>query len=377
MTQTAADPAAPPAKPGPGRPRTKKLVSPGGTFIPRMPTNGEDLVAEWELPQAAWKEGRIKVIRKVYASPVDELLAESNVMDYSMAGLAQAFGPGDYQVLLSADSMRRWTAHSCKLSVSPDYAASAGFQPFRQAAPAAPQRPALPDLSAANALQDVSDAMGENRPLRVRDLASLMQQVSQETARAIQHQQPVNGMGPDQVMAFMTAMNQINDRAEEKMLRMFSTMQGAEPRPASDEPTWGQLLGPALQAIMAGLQRPPAAPVPLPPAPVANPTTLEPETMTIPDGMTEAECRSFGAAVAMLRPFNFLIAQALKSNPNTDQVAEELAEYVPGPCVDQLHRLAALTAERGPGVLAIISNDLATPRGAQLIAAISTHLQGD
>jgi hypothetical protein len=366
MTQTSTDQSTilPPKRTRGGARNLPQAVPGEGSFQPLLPTSGMDLITQWDLPESAWAEGRIKITRNRYASQVLELVDEVSIQDYAMAKIAKRYGPGDYFLYLSPSRGGLWKQKNCKICLSAEYAESVGYRQYQEPT----ERPPLPNLREASALQAVSDAMGENRPLTVRDLAGIIETVSDRTAKAIQGQAPVNGMGPHEVMAFMDSMNKINDRAEEKMLRMFQTMNGHaadEPPARNESDSWGAMVGPAITALMGALQRP------APPQPTLTATQEPP--MQIP--LSQAEADQFSGAARMLAPFVGTILQAMAAQPNPTIVAADFIRWIPEPLEDQLIQLEKLTQERGPLVLGRISPQLATPQGAALMHALALALQ--
>ena len=90
--------------------------------------------------------------------------------------------------------------------------------------------------------------------------------------------------------------------------------------------------------------------------------------------LTQPERDQFSLAVFMLSPFVDLILRMMADGKPMDLVAAELVEFIPSRLDDQVLTMARFTAERGPGVLALISPRLATPQGAELIQQIALIL---
>ena len=203
-------------------------------FQPGQPTNGPDLIATWELPSQAHTSGRLKVSRKKYPTGELELLAEMLVQDYNLTRLAHDFGPGEFYLLLSADPQQLWKMRNCKIIVSPEYAAQAGYQtypPERQ-----PVQSYMPRISEANALQAAAGALGGDRPLTVRDLAQLVEMVSDKTAEAIQRRQPTTPPIQGDPMQFFGAVLQMQQSMEDRAFKVAERLLGGRidnPEPPS------------------------------------------------------------------------------------------------------------------------------------------------
>jgi hypothetical protein len=79
----------------------------------------------------------------------------------------------------------------------------------------------------------------------------------------------------------------------------------------------------------------------------------------------------------MLKPFIPNIIQSLDVSPTVAAVATELLDYIPGRLEPQLIKLDQLVTERGPAVLNILSNQLANPRGADLVHQLVSLLTAE
>jgi hypothetical protein len=348
-------------------------------FQPGQPTNGPDLIATWELPSQAHTSGRLKVSRKKYPTGELELLAEMLVQDYNLTRLAHDFGPGEFYLLLSADPQQLWKMRNCKIIVSPEYAAQAGYQtypPERQ-----PVQSYMPRISEANALQAAAGALGGDRPLTVRDLAQLVEMVSDKTAEAIQRRQaqqlpPMQG-DPMQFFGAVLKMQQsMEDRAFQVAERLLN---GRADNPEPAESSFSKDIMGLVPLLLAAFKKPepPLSPIQRAPivgegpAPIQEAPPMQPQ-IQIP--MTEDEAARFSLAVNMLRPWVPHIVQAMAQEPDTAKVAADFERFIPPALEQQLTDLDRLAQERGPAVLALIHPDLATSRGAELIQKIAVIL---
>lgn len=370
-------PAAPPARIPNPRGRPPKATVPGDSiFAPAMPTSGGDLMAMWDLPPVAYEGGRLKVTRRRYPTNEQELIGESTIAEYSMQDLAALHGPGDFYLQLSADPQKLWTVKHAKVSIAAPYAAAAGFS-------ADYRPPQLPRISEARALSATASALDGSRPLTVADLASLMEMMADKTAAAIRAATPSStgqnlGMDTGSMMLLWKSMSDMQREAREETMRLVTTMQNgsspAEPGEA-EPPSW---IGSAMQALPQVLQMfakpapaPGTAPVMAGPAPVID----EDPPVEVP--LTAQEAGQFDLAKLMLKPFIPNIIQSLDVSPTVAAVATELLDYIPGRLEPQLIKLDQLVTERGPAVLNILSNQLANPRGADLVHQLVSLLTAE
>jgi hypothetical protein len=345
-------------------------------------------MAQWELPPVAFRGGRLKITRRRYASLEHELVGESSVEAYEMGDISRNYGPGDYYLYLSADPQKLWKPRNCKVSISPEYAATSGYQSYPvQSMPQQPD-PALPRISEARALQATASALDGTKPLMVGDLASLVEMVADKTARAIREQAPPPsmGMGPESMMTLWTALNQMQAQAEERTLKLMARFQGREreeeePKP---EPTWADAIMKSLPVLLSIIQPKPAEPVPTlattqhPAAQeVAQPQPQPEESVSqrIEVPLNEEEVKEFAGAIFMLRPFVPLILDMMSKSTSMEAIAADIVDYIPGKLENQMIKLANLTKARGPKVLGIISPDLATDRGAELVVELVKILE--
>lgn len=368
-----------------GRPPKAPRAKEGGRdmYIPGMPTNGLDLMALWELPKEAYEGGRLKIMRRKYASLELELIHESDVAGFNLSNLAREFGPGDYHIQLSSDRQQLWRAKNCKCSVSAQYAASMGYQDFAKQPVATVSR-----ISEARALQATAGALDGSRPITIGDLASLVEMVADKTAQAMNRAAPAPTqppMGIDAMLMFWKAMNEMTTAAEDRTLKLAGMfMNGKVTAPDEEKPEPGFMDGilkslPALleifvkpaqvqtQTVATPAIRTEPAPEP-PPAPVEAPVQVP---------MTEEEMKPFAAAIFMLRPFVTMIVDGLKAGHSIPDLAKEFADYVPWKLEDAVIELAKITRERGPNVLGIISAQLQTPQAAQLMQEIASIIEAE
>jgi len=372
-----------PTAPKLGRaPRVKKPTLQGERiFQPGQPTSGADLMAIWDLPQQAHRAGRLKVSRKRYPTNELELLDEMLVEEFDLGRLAHDFGPGDYHLLLSADPQKLWGLHNCKVSVAPEYAAARGFQVYQERQPV--QSYTLPRISEANALQAAASALGQtDRPLKVSDLAQLMEMMADRTAEAITRRQPAQ-LPPMQgdPMQFFGAVLTMQQSMEDRAFKVEERLMAG--RPVDVEPNESSFAGDMMKLIPTLLQafkRPDPAPVPPAPAQAVyadNPPALQetpPMQPQIQIPLTEEEAGRFALAVGMLRPWVPQVLNALSTETDVTKVAADLEGFIPPRMEQQLVDLNRLVQERGVSVLALIHPDLATPRGAELMQKVAAIL---
>ena len=363
------------------RPRREKPPTLEGQagFAPSMPTTGADLVAQWQLPPAAWREGRLKINRKIFGSNASELLAESSVEDFNLAGLARDFGPGDFYLFLSPHPARAWGQHNCKVSVSPQYASAQGYQAYPVERP-----PVLPRLADAEAMRHTAAALARPEPIDSSNLALLVESVVERTIRSLPAHNPVlpgQGMGFHDAMQFFQSMDHIREVAEEKAeKRILALMgRGSDDDEAPKEQGFTELIAQAIPGILKAFTPQPAPAPPAPPAsaPVQAPTLAPPqvqedEMFEVP--LTPEEAQQFSLAVGMLQPFAPRILAMLQQTQDDQAIAAELASFVPFPLKGQLVKLAALGAERGSGVLGLIDPDLMTDRGLSVLQKMGVLL---
>ena len=150
--------------------------------------------------QTAYQGGRLKIIRKKYASLESELIGETDIASYNMQLIAREWGPGDYYVILSPDRQQLWKARNCKISIAPEYAANVGFQEY--AGRETTSVNTLPRISEVRALQATAGALDGSKPITVADLASLLEMMADKTAQAINRSAPppAQPMGPESMM---------------------------------------------------------------------------------------------------------------------------------------------------------------------------------
>jgi hypothetical protein len=304
-----------------------------------------------------------------------ELVGEYMLQDYSMSVVAQEYGPGDYTLLLSASTAGLWGPHNCLVRVAPEFARANGWEPYPQ------QLATVPKVSEARALQGMATALQPGRALQVEDLALMQESLIEKTVTAVMAAMrnaappaPVNGMGPDQVLTFMSGLDAIRQSGKQEALEMFKMFNGHEAGdgPAPRDDSWSGALGGLLSQALPGIL---AAFKPQPAAPAVAATVQEVPAVIVP--MNPEEMQEYAGAVRMLRPFLPHILQLIGPGAVIDQAAAQLAEYIPAPLMQELVNLAALTAARGPNVLALIDPQLATTRGAELIAAVARLLTGE
>jgi hypothetical protein len=90
--------------------------------------------------------------------------------------------------------------------------------------------------------------------------------------------------------------------------------------------------------------------------------------------MTEQEVQSISEGVGLLRRFVDVILGALEKAPDGKTAARGMANYIPGPMVEQVFQLAVWAQERGPNVLAIIDGRLATSKAVEMLIQIAEEL---
>lgn len=375
------NPAAPREKrKGPVKP-TAQLPGAQG-FQPSQPTDGADLVAMWDLKDPrAYREGRLKVSRRVHPTLELELLAEMVIGEYNLGGLARDFGPGQLFLSLSADPRGLWGVHSAKVTVSSQYAAAQGYQMYSPSNLPATYPPPLPRISDANALQAAASALGTDRPLTVRDLAQLMEMMADRTAEAISRRTAPQLQGDP--MAFFGACLTMQQTMEDRAFKVAERLMTGRSDPVEPaEPSFAGEMMKLLPTLLAAFKRPDTPQQvqnPGPPDHPGRPTEPPPQEPPMVDQappieipLTQEEAERFRLAVGMLRPWAAAIVQALDAEPDVLKVAQDFERYCPPALEGQLTDLNRLTQERGCAVLALISPELATPRGADLVAKIVT-----
>ena len=371
-----------------GRRNAPKIPGERG-FMPGQPTNGADLMALWDLPQSAYDSGRLKVSRKKYMTSELEIVGESTISGYSMRQISHDFGPGDFYLNLSADPGRLWGLHNCKVIIAPEYAAANGFQVY--AHERNPEPVGMSRVSDANALSATAMALSGEQPVTVRDLAALVEMVSDRTADAIARKMPAGAppMSGDP-MQFFGAVMTMQSNMEERAFKMAERFAGvrSEPAEAPESSFMGDLMKvvPAILAAFAPKTPPPNV-QPMRPALQDGgyqPEVADPAAPAAPEArpavqvpMTQAEIDGFAMTIGMLNPYIGHVVQAIAGDADLTPAAAELADFIPPKLEDQVKDLDKLVNERGPAVLAILAPELATLRGADLIHKISAILTAE
>jgi hypothetical protein len=236
----------------------------------------------------------------------------------------------------------------------------------------------LPRISDANTLQTTATALAMDRPLTVRDLAQLMEMMADKTAEAMTRRNPAPQLQGDPMNFFqacLTMQQTMEDRAFKVAERL---MNGRGPTDEPPEPSFANEMMKLIPTMLAAFKRPDP---PTPPGPAAQaiyaqePPPLQEPAMTpqepqIAIPLSQQEAEQFSLAVAMLRPWVPHIMNALGTEPDTTKVAQALERFIPPALEGQLSDLNKLAQERGPAVLALISPELATPRGVELVTRI-------
>jgi hypothetical protein len=94
-----------------------------------------------------------------------------------------------------------------------------------------------------------------------------------------------------------------------------------------------------------------------------------PEVLPMPN-LTQEEKTAIGQAVSMLRPFAGQLIPLATSQATDEQIAEELAEYIPNGLIPSLEALAGIVARSGPGVLQVIHPRMVSPRWSTILPKI-------
>lgn len=349
-----------------------------GKLLPMAPTTAEDLVEQWEIPEADCYHVRVNVFRQKMGDEALELLDSVPVLEYDLQKVAGQYGPGRYFI---KGTPRKYAFNSARFDVSEELARRNGFGRL-------PQRAA--DITAARTLQDATKG-----PV---DPVDLLAAVEVMLDRKLKEQ----GMGgqiianPMQTMekqmeafyGFMGFMDKMENRAIQLAERRVGLRNPDEPvEPASTTLQIIQALapavGPVLERILSGppAARPavvhqPAALATHQPAPAApaNPQGGIPvQTIQKPE-LTEEERATVAPAVSMLRPFAPMLANAIKKPIPDAQLAEELGGYIPPNLYTPVIALAALVRNKGVGVLAYIHDDLTDPRWPAVLSELAAML---
>lgn len=365
---------------------TNQTQALGGKFQPLNPTCGQDLMGAWALPQEAWDGVRLKICKKKYgAEGTLDLLAETTIEEFDLESIAREFGAQEYTLIMPSDSQKRWGAHTIRINVSAEYARNAGWN-------AIPQIVEAPRFSNYRAVREASNAVQNpgTQPFTPDMLASLIETVVDRVAARLQPQPTAIVQDP---MAQFAGMFKVFDmiqgqtqNAVKQALEIAGMKTPAILGGESEGTSWPEVIMAALPTVAEAAKvifarpdpRPEQQPY-YPPQPLAIPVpppTKEVGPMQIQVPITEEEAKSFSGAIALLRPFKGHIVSMLAKVENGDEIAKELARFIPEALEGDIIRLANIAGDRGEKVLAIISPELATVKALQCVVAIGAFFQG-
>jgi hypothetical protein len=334
----------------------------------------------------------VKVAQYMPGTEVTRLVAEIPLAQYSLQTIAASYGPGRYMLVLSGDPSQRWSRHEIlSISVAPEYATTAGWDPN-------PRPQLLPSVADTRTLDQAARSISEQRPMTAGDVASLIETITNgvfERVRPLMAPRPIeNPMGGvEQMMGMFTFFNQMNERAESRIMKLAGIPQ---PKPEEEEEMgWPGIIKqglPILGNIVQGIMNPPkqqvlgaqqpmnAQPQVLPMT--SSPSSVQPESTGSPEKniqvpLTPEEIKQVAPAVNLLRPFVGFILEALEKAPTGEAASTGMETYIGEAFEEPLYNLAMWTEERGPLVLAIIDPALATVKGREMILALANRMFTD
>ena len=99
--------------------------------------------------------------------------------------------------------------------------------------------------------------------------------------------------------------------------------------------------------------------------------------MAIIDKITPADRALLQPALAMLKPFTGLLAKMDTAGKTASEVADELAGYIPGACMDAMCRLSGLADEHGAEILGLIGPAIMTERWKAILKELKITLEAE
>jgi len=339
-------------------------------FVASMPTCGNDLMGLWSLPPEALTQARLKICRQIPMSQKVSLIRDCMVQEYSMESVANAYGAGEYRIILNPGPAGTWGGKTAIINIAPEYARECGFNPMPiDSAPA-------PRISQLRSIQEATQSMDRGQAMTPAAMAQLMETMIERVAErmrpAVPAVDPLQNM--IQMMTFVQGL-------QKSSLDQALALAGLNRPQAEESESEGWLgvareLAPVASSFLSGLIQPrQAAPVPATEPREVNPQANQGGALNI--NATEDELKPFAGAIAMLRPFAGIISRKVAGTPTGQEAARELADFIPPGLIDAMIGFSKLVTAKGPSVLAVIDSDLVNAKGAACVAEIGKILESE
>jgi hypothetical protein len=370
------------------QPATPPPMSDTGGFAALNPTDGQELMAAWELPPDAWQTTTVKTVRPRPGTRIEDLLESCPLSEWSLEALAARFGPGSYRVFPGPGPYRTKTA---TIHVADEYARAQGW-----GAPP-PQTPRAVDAVAVRTIQQATQ-----QPTNPLDLLAAMEtMMDRREAALIARIAPQQQQNPMDAFAIFQKGFEAASSFTERGLALAQKMTGHEP--AEKEPeTWAGVVKMAIPGLLQAFSamaaqrpapaapaapqtsrpaQPPAAGTLPPPAPQAQPPAEEamreitPETRAAVEALSPSERDAIAPAVGMFQPYAEKLVPFLGTMP-AGMLADNVAGYIGPQLVDSTMALAR-TAERSPAILGMVHPALNSTEGMNLVRALAEKLERD
>jgi len=366
------------------RERAASHIRTVGKVLPAAPMTPDELASAWELGNDDAYTMRVKVFQATKGEKDLKLVDDVPLPDFSGENLARNFGPGEYYLRPAAG---RWAMKSAKLPISDVMARNLGWGSLR---------PQAADLVAARTLEAATK--GAVDPA---DLMAAME-------RMFDHKLAALGINPataapmvGQVVHHPTDPTAAMEKEMERMAKMMDLMNGLQekaretvraelgvPAPSSENQEasiWlklAEIAAPVLAAVMQSRNAPAAAPAPVPaaqpsqptlPGPVPPPAAPAAPVAAVPM-LTPQEQNSIGQVVAMLKNYGPILANMGKGPESAEQIAGNLAPWIPPASYGQVVALCDLVEAKGPEVLNVIHPELGNERWKEILRALVAEL---
>lgn len=325
----------------------------------------------WNLPPEALTQARLKICRQIPMSQKVSLIRDCMVQEYQMEGIANAYGPGEYRIILNPGPAGTWGGKTAVINISPEYARECGFNPM----PIEPPPP--PRIAQLRSIQEASQSMNQGQAMTPGAMAQLMETMIERVAERMRPQAPP--VDPLQnMMTMMGFVQGLQKSALDQALALAGINRPPLPEEKEDDSMISIVkeLAPIASSFLQGMMasRAPAQPAAATPREV-NPEAATEQPMNV--NATEEELKPFAGAIAMLQPFGAIIVRKVNASPTGAEVAEEMAEFIPPGLVESTIGFADLVFQKGESLLQMINPGLATPKGRACILKIGEILKSE
>ena len=331
-------------------------------MVPLAPTTPTEMAEGWQIPAALVDSCSVKVFRCIEGTKQRELVGSMPVTRYDLAQIAGEFGPGKYLV---CGSGRPISTRNATILVSDHLAAANGWGKL-------PEAQRVPEAYQAKAMETVNRAveLGVN-PV---DLAAMIQ----TAVDGALSKQPKAPDPMDQMRSMVSMFGMMNELRESA--RGLVDLAPAAPATGS---TMADLIREMMPAVLPLVPQLIAALRPAPPALPARPTLPNAREKAAPaleaPSMPKIELnptdqKLVGQAVMMLRPFLPMLRrmEAAMQDKSSADVAGDLIQWIPSGVFGAVVRLAELTKEHGPQLLAqLLAPEMGTPRWAEIVEELA------